>query len=94
MRAFTNEPVDLVLMDIQMPGIDGYTATRRIRELEAGRTRTPIIALTADAMSGQLERCLAAGMDDFLPKPLDIEKLCEALESSLPKRAESQQRIA
>ncbi len=93
-RAFTNETFDLVLMDIQMPGIDGYTATRRIRELEAGRSRTPIIALTADAMSGQLERCLAAGMDDFLPKPLDIEKLREALDSALPARTASQQRIA
>ena len=70
----------LVLMDVQMPVMDGYTATRQIRDLERGRMRTPIVALTANAMSGQLERCLQSGMDGLLTKPLEPERLEEVLE--------------
>ena len=79
--AWQHERFDLVLMDIQMPVMDGYTATRQIRDLErTQRRRTPIIALTADALSGQLERCLQAGMDGLLTKPLNPEHLREMLE--------------
>ncbi len=67
-------------MDVQMPVMDGYTATRQIRDLERGRRRTPIVALTANAMTGQLERCLEAGMDGLLTKPLEVERLEEVLE--------------
>jgi len=70
----------LVLMDVQMPVMDGYTATRQIRDLERGRLRTPIVALTANAMTGQLERCLQSGMDGLLTKPLEPERLEEVLE--------------
>ena len=63
-----------------MPVMDGLEATRRIRELEAGGQRTPIVALTANAMMGQLERCLEAGMDDYLTKPLDITRLQDVLD--------------
>jgi CheY-like chemotaxis protein/HPt (histidine-containing phosphotransfer) domain-containing protein len=70
----------MVLMDLQMPVMDGYTATQHIRNLERGKPRTPIVALTASAMTGQLERCLDAGMDGLLTKPLDIEHLQEVLE--------------
>jgi CheY-like chemotaxis protein len=70
----------LVLMDVQMPVMDGYTATRQIRDLERGRMRTPIVALTANAMTGQLERCLQSGMDGLLTKPLEPERLEEVLE--------------
>jgi CheY-like chemotaxis protein len=66
---------DIVFMDLQMPVMDGYEATRRIRDFEAWRPRKPIIALTANAMSGQMERCIATGMDDFLTKPVNREHL-------------------
>jgi len=75
------EPVDLVLMDIQMPVMDGLTATGRIRiwERDTGRSRLPIIALTAGAFAEDKGQCLAAGMDDFLAKPIDPEALQQAL---------------
>jgi PAS domain S-box-containing protein len=73
----------LILMDMQMPVMDGIEATRRIREWEGQRCRTPIVALTANAMMGQLERCLEAGMDDYLTKPLDIARLQDVLDKFL-----------
>jgi CheY-like chemotaxis protein len=79
-RAWESRDFDLVLMDIQMPVMDGYTATRLIREKECIDGRTPIIALTANAMTGQLERCLSAGMDGLLTKPIAIERLREVLD--------------
>lgn len=73
---------DAVLMDLQMPVMDGYEATRRIRECEAqkGSRRTAILALTADAFAQDRQRCLALGMDDFLTKPIALAALRQALE--------------
>jgi CheY-like chemotaxis protein len=71
---------DLILMDCQMPVMDGYEAARKIRELEAGRTHIPIIALTAHAMKGADRECTDAGMDDYLSKPIDKERLKTCLE--------------
>ncbi len=76
-----NAPYDLVLMDVHMPDVDGIEATRRIRavESETNTARTPIIALTANAFGEDRDACTAAGMDDFLVKPLDREKLREVV---------------
>jgi two-component system, sensor histidine kinase and response regulator len=71
---------DLVLMDLQMPGLDGFGATKAIRSLEHGQARrTPIVALTANAMPGDREDCLLAGMDGYLPKPVRKEQLAATL---------------
>jgi PAS domain S-box-containing protein len=89
-EAIAREPFDVVLMDCQLPGLDGYEATRRIRGLEAqgklattkpGGGRLPILALTASATTGDLERCLQAGMDDYIAKPVDARKLLDAVAS-------------
>ncbi len=79
-EAVRGQRFDLVLMDMQMPVMDGIAATREIRLHERGGKRTSIVALTANVLPGQLERCLDAGMDDFLGKPLDVERLRDVLE--------------
>lgn len=76
--AVTRQTFDIVLMDIQMPGMDGFEATRAIRRLPVGRM-IPIVAMTANALPGDRERCLDAGMDDYIGKPIEPEKLREAL---------------
>ncbi len=74
-------PFDLVLMDLRMPGIDGLEATRRIRAADGkDSSRVPVIALTANAYPEHREACLAAGMDGFVTKPLDRERLMRALD--------------
>jgi signal transduction histidine kinase/CheY-like chemotaxis protein len=83
------EHFDLILMDCQMPVLDGYAATRRWRELEAQRAdggRLPIVAMTANAMAGDRQRCLDAGMDDYLAKPVSREQLESCLHRWLPDR--------
>jgi signal transduction histidine kinase len=83
LAAWEGGGIDLVLMDVQMPGVDGFAATKAIRERERERktgTRTPIVALTAHAMKEDRDRCLATGMDDYLPKPLDPQDLYAMVE--------------
>lgn len=76
---------DLVLMDCQLPGIDGYEATRQFRQMEHNRQlpHTPVIALTANAMQGDRETCLQAGMDDYMTKPISMQGLREKLQQWL-----------
>jgi len=92
LEVVANAAYDAILMDCQMPRMDGFQASAAIRQLEAGagagatgaRPRTPIIALTADAMEGDRERCLAAGMDDYLTKPFARDALRRTLQAWLP----------
>jgi CheY-like chemotaxis protein/HPt (histidine-containing phosphotransfer) domain-containing protein len=80
------ERFDLILMDVQMPILDGLSATREIRAAEAADTRTPIIGATASAMTDEIERCREAGMDDLLVKPIDRAGLQSMLARYLPAR--------
>jgi signal transduction histidine kinase/CheY-like chemotaxis protein len=85
-EAFAAQPFDLVLMDCQMPILDGFEATRRIRALERG-ARVPIVALTANAFDGDRQACLAAGMDDFIAKPFKTPELIATLDRWLAARS-------
>ena len=79
LAALDDASYDLVLMDVQMPRMDGYEATRALRAREGDGERTLVIAMTANVVAGERERCLAAGMDDFLTKPVDLEHLTRTL---------------
>lgn len=83
--AYQSGNYDVILMDVHMPNLDGFSATRQIRKLEEDkRSRTPIIALTANAMKGDEEECLAAGMDGFMTKPLRSQELSSILREFFP----------
>ena len=90
LEALRNEKFDLVLMDVQMPEMDGFEATAAIREKEKGSLeRQPVIALTAHAMKGDREKCLAAGMDGYLTKPIRPQELDELLRMYVMRKMEA-----
>lgn len=86
-KAWESGGLDLILMDVQMPDLNGMDATRLIRQAEAqlSTRRTPIVALTAHAMPGDREMCLASGMDAYVSKPVSLEALCEAIAEAQAK---------
>jgi CheY-like chemotaxis protein/HPt (histidine-containing phosphotransfer) domain-containing protein len=86
-KALETLPYDLVLMDVQMPEMNGYEATRQIRDLQSlvQNHQIPVIAMTANAMQGDREKCLKAGMNDYISKPVSPQSLAEVLETWLPK---------
>jgi CheY-like chemotaxis protein/HPt (histidine-containing phosphotransfer) domain-containing protein len=79
-EALKRTAYDLILMDVQMPEMDGFEATKIIREMEGEAKHTPIIAMTAHAMKGDRERCLQAGMDDYISKPIEPKEMLDAIE--------------
>jgi len=89
LQALAERHYDAVLMDCQMPVLDGYEATRELRRRENGSEHTPVIAMTAHAMKGAVDECLDAGMDDYLSKPLRRAQLNEALARWIPAQAGS-----
>jgi|SRR5579863_1186754 len=99
LAAWERDEFDLILMDVQMPEMDGFEATNAIRRREAGDDRqaavpahVPIVAMTAHAMKGDRERCLAAGMDAYVSKPLQVQQLFAVIESVLPSVVEEDNR--
>jgi CheY-like chemotaxis protein/HPt (histidine-containing phosphotransfer) domain-containing protein len=92
LEAFNPDTFDVVLMDVQMPEMDGFEATREIRKLEADSdSHMPIIAMTAYATEGDRERCLEAGMDDYVSKPISASKLFQAIEALIPPEPEEEE---
>jgi CheY-like chemotaxis protein/HPt (histidine-containing phosphotransfer) domain-containing protein len=87
LEALERIPYAAVLMDCQMPEMDGFQATAELRRREGESTHTPVIAMTANVMQGDRERCLEAGMDDYVPKPVHLEDLDAALRRWLPSLA-------
>ena len=84
--AARQQAFDIVLMDVEMPELDGLQATRQIREMEQDSGRhTPIVAMTAHAVTGFQQKCLEAGMDDYISKPIDPQKLSRIMEAVLPR---------
>jgi len=79
LQSVARQNYDVVLMDVQMPEMDGLEASRRIHTDHPGATRPKIIAMTANAMQGDREMCIAAGMDDYIAKPIRVDLLIEAL---------------
>ncbi|GAB4475877.1 MAG: hypothetical protein Kow00124_17430 [Anaerolineae bacterium] len=84
-KALSDRP-DLILMDINLPDIDGYEVTGRLRQSDAIGSKVPIIALTANALAGDRQKALSAGCDGYIPKPIDIDALPRQINAFLQRR--------
>ncbi len=87
--ALSQSPYGLVFMDCQMPEMDGFEACREIRKRESGAAHIPIVAITANAMKGDRERCLEAGMDDYVSKPFKQDDLKTVIQKWIPPVAQA-----
>ena len=85
LEMFTENEYDIIFLDIQMPEMDGYEVARRIRQSSKGK-KIPIVAITANALVGDREKCLDAGMNDYMPKPIKGERLEEMLRKHIPNK--------
>jgi CheY-like chemotaxis protein len=85
-QMFGMVPYDVILMDCHMPELDGYEASRQIRRMETAERAVVIVAMTAEAMSGAREACLAAGMDDYISKPVKVQDLVTVLRKWAPRK--------
>ena len=95
LTTFSSESFDLVLMDVQMPELDGFEVTAAIREVEKAKSvHTPIVAMTAHAMKGDRERCLEAGLDAYISKPLQVSEFLGVIENLVPAHAEVERSTA
>jgi CheY-like chemotaxis protein len=94
LEALKADNFDLIFMDVQMPEMDGLEATKLIRDDEKHTgSHVPIVAMTAHAMEGDREKCLEAGMDDYIAKPIDLGKLYDAIEAIMPETVEQEEAI-
>jgi len=89
-KAWSEHGYDLILMDCQMPVMDGYEATRKIRQAEDGNRRTIIMAMTAYAMEGDKDKCVSAGMDEYFTKPIDFDQVADYIEGICKNRHNTQ----
>ena len=88
-KAYVENGYDLIFMDCQMPVMDGYEATQKIRDLEGDEKHTPIIAMTAYSMQGDREKCIGAGMDDYISKPISFNELYRVLTQNIKKKCQT-----